>query len=315
MSEQPAFLKLEPTYRDYVWGGDRLRPGYVPTAEAWVVWEGDQIANGPLAGQTLKDVAAQYGVKLLGTKAVRATGERFPLLIKLLDCEQWLSLQVHPDDALAAELHGPGEFGKTEAWHILDALPDAKLILGIDPEISQGALSDLIRNGEIKHHLQSVKAQSGETIFMPAGTIHALGPGLLIYEVQQTSNWTYRLYDWDRPATPERPLHLEESARAAQVNSEARVKAPPETANGSRHELITCQYFTLELLSAQTDPIALDTAGETFHAVTVIAGQARLTTDNEQIELGQFETALVSANTGAYRFEPLKDCRALKASL
>src|SRR5690242_6726517 len=131
-----SFLKLEPVYRDYVWGGDRLRPGHAPTAEAWVVWEGDHIESGPLTGRPLGEAAAEHGQALLGRKAVAKTGDRFPLLIKLLDCAQWLSLQVHPNDALAVKLEGVGQFGKTEAWHVLDAKPDAKLIAGLKPDIS-----------------------------------------------------------------------------------------------------------------------------------------------------------------------------------
>ncbi len=105
------FLKLVPSYRDYVWGGDRLRPGHSPTAEAWVVWEQDEIESGSLAGKTLGEAAMRFGEALLGAKAMTRTGTRFPLLIKLLDCEQWLSLQVHPNDRQAVELEGPGQFG------------------------------------------------------------------------------------------------------------------------------------------------------------------------------------------------------------
>ena len=114
-----SFLRLEPEYRDYVWGGGRLRPGIDPTAEAWVVWEEDRVRSGDLAGRTLGEISAQFGASLLGQRTVARTGKRFPILIKLLDCAQWLSLQVHPNDKQAIELEGPGQFGKTEAWHIL----------------------------------------------------------------------------------------------------------------------------------------------------------------------------------------------------
>ena len=106
-----SFLRVDPEYRDYIWGGDRLRPGHVPTAEAWVVWEGDRIKEGELSGKTLADVSTQYGEALLGRRAASRTGMRFPLLVKLLDCAQWLSLQVHPNDEQAVALEGPGQFG------------------------------------------------------------------------------------------------------------------------------------------------------------------------------------------------------------
>ena len=310
-----SFLKLIPSYRDYVWGGERLRPGHYPTAEAWVVWENDVIEEGPLAGKTLGDAAAQLGERLLGAKAMSRTGTRFPLLIKLLDCAQWLSLQVHPNDAQAAELEGPDQFGKTEAWHVLDATSDAKLIGGLKPNTTPEALAESIRNGTVIDHVQYASVKKGDTIFMPAGTLHALGPGLLIYEVQQTSDWTYRVYDWGRPATEKRPLHIEKSIRVTRADFTAPVTALPAMGDGTRYVLVKCDYFTLEMLSARSNAIHLDTQGESFHAITVIEGKAALQTDGEQVALDTFQTAVVPAGTGRYQLQPRTACRALKSSV
>ena len=309
-----SFLKLTPAYRDYVWGGERLRPGHSPTAEAWVVWEGDVIESGSLSGKTLGEVAAERGDALLGAKTASRTGTRFPLLIKLLDCAQWLSLQVHPDDQLALELEGEGQFGKTEAWHILDAEPDAKLIAGLKPNTSPELVAEAIHNGTIIDHVQYVNVEKGATVFMPAGTLHALGPGLLVYEVQQTSDWTYRVYDWGRPATEKRQLHIDKSIRATRADFAALVMPPPATDDGTQNLLVESNYFTLEMLSAKSNAMELDTAGETFHAITVIEGKALLQAGEERVELDQFQTAVVPAQVGSYRFHPLADCRALKSS-
>jgi mannose-6-phosphate isomerase len=309
-----SFLKLTPAYRDYVWGGDRLRPGHYPTAEAWVVWEGDVIESGPLAGKTLGESAEEYGDALLGAKTASRTGTRFPLLIKLLDCAQWLSLQVHPNNPLAAELEGPGQFGKTEAWHILDAEPDAKLIAGLKQNTPPDQLAESIRTGTVIDHVQYANVKQGDTVFMPAGTLHALGPGLLVYEVQQTSDWTYRVYDWGRPATEKRPLHIEKSIRVTQADFTAPVTPAPTTGDGTRHVLVECEYFTLEMLSANSNSMELDTKGETFHAITVIEGKALLKAGDETVELDEFQTAVVPAHMGSYRFQPLANCRALKSS-
>jgi mannose-6-phosphate isomerase len=309
-----SFLKLEPAYRDYVWGGDRLRPGHNPTAEAWVVWEGDRIESGPLAGKTLGEAATQHGQALLGKKTMAKTGNRFPLLIKLLDCAQWLSLQVHPNDELAAKLEGAGQFGKTEAWHVLDAQPDARLIAGLKPDVSEKVLAASIRNGMIIDHVQYVSVTQGDTVFMPAGTMHALGPGLLIYEVQQTSDWTYRVYDWGRPQTETRKLHIEKSIEATRVDYAVPIIPPPAYEDGSKNTLIHCEYFILEMLSAETKTIDLNTQGESFHAITVIEGKAILQAGDQQVELSQFQTALVPAELGSYQFKPLGNCRALKSS-
>lgn len=310
-----SFLKLLPSYRDYVWGGDRLRPGHTPTAEAWVVWEEDQIDSGPLAGKTLGEAAVEFGDSLLGTKAVTHTGTRFPLLIKLLDCAQWLSLQVHPNDEQAVRLEGPGQSGKTEAWHILEAKPDATLIAGLKPGTSAESLASSIRDGSIIDHVQYALVKAGDTVFMPAGTLHALGPGLLVYEVQQTSNWTYRVYDWGRPANEARPLHIEKSIQVARPDVETPVIPMPECGNGTQEKLIECEYFLLEMLCSSTETIFLDTKGESFQAITVIEGQAVLRSGEESISLDKFQTAVVPASTGRYQVDPVSSCRLLKSSL
>lgn len=310
-----SFLKLSPEYRDYVWGGDRLRPGHNPTAEAWVIWENDRIEAGPLAGKTLGEAALEFGPALLGEKAVARTGMRFPLLIKLLDCAQWLSLQVHPNDEQALRLEGPGQFGKTEAWHVLEAQPDAKLIAGVKPGTGAMKLADSILSGTVTEYSQYVDITQGDTIFMPAGTLHALGPGLLIYEVQQTSDWTYRVYDWGRPQTEKRRLHIEKSIQVTRPDFTAPVMPMPAYGDGSQHTLVQCEYFTLELLSASSRFIELDTRGETFHAITVIEGKARLQHGDGNIVLEKLQTVLVPANLGEYQFHPLENCRALKSSV
>lgn len=306
-----SFLKLEPAYRDYVWGGERLRPGHNPTAEAWVVWENDIIESGQLAGKTLGEVASQHGAELLGTKSMAWTGVRFPLLIKLLDCAQWLSLQVHPNDKLAVQLEGPGQYGKTEAWHILESQPDAKLIAGLKPNIPTDVLANSIRDGTVIDHVQYAPVSQGDTIFMPAGTLHALGPGLLVYEVQQTSDWTYRVYDWGRPQTETRKLHIEKSIQSTRADFTAPIIPPPTYGDGTMHKLVGCEYFTLELLSAVSNTINLDTKGESFHAITVIEGNAILKNGNEQVRLEKFQTAVVPANMGTYQLIPIGNCKAL----
>ncbi|MBI5942960.1 MAG: class I mannose-6-phosphate isomerase [Chloroflexi bacterium] len=309
-----SFLKLTPEYRDYVWGGDQLRPGHTPTAEAWVVWEGDRIETGVLAGKTLRAAAAEFGVDLLGSKVFARTQFRFPILVKLLDCAQWLSLQVHPNDEQAKKLEGDGHFGKTEAWHVLGAQPGAKLIAGLKPGVTSAQLAEGIRNGAVEEISQYVSVAQGDTIFMPAGTLHSLGPGLLIYEVQQTSDLTYRVFDWGRPQTEMRRLHIEKSIEVTRPDLTAQVIPVPLCGDGARNSLIQCEYFSLELLSAVSNPIELDTQNETFHAITLIEGKARLQSSGESIELEKFQTVLIPAGLGKYQFQPLGVCRALKAS-
>ncbi len=311
----PKLLQLQPEYRDYVWGGERLRPGSAPTAEAWVIYAENRIAGGRLHGRTLAQAAQTYGIELLGRLPWQRTGSRFPLLIKLLDCAQWLSLQVHPNDEQALRLEGEGYFGKTEAWHILEAAPGAQLIAGCQTGVAPAALAEAVRRGAALDIAQRLTVQGGDTLFMPPGTLHALGPGLLIYEVQQTSDLTYRVYDWGRPETPARPLHLEKSLAALDAARRVEVKPAPRPEDGTRQTLVSCPYFTLEWLSARPAAHALDTAGETFHALTVIAGGATLEAGTERLELAQYHSALVTAAAGAYRLLPREGCRLLKASV
>jgi mannose-6-phosphate isomerase len=143
---------------------------------------------------------------------------RFPLLVKLLDCADWLSVQVHPNDEQAADLVGTGQYGKTEAWHFLEVEPGTSILAGVKPGTTPAALAAAIRTGRILEVAQRLEVRPGETYLIPAGTLHALGPGLLLYEVQQASDTTYRVYDWDR--RPGRAgLHIEESVAVTSPQS------------------------------------------------------------------------------------------------
>jgi len=308
-------FSLAPEYRDYVWGGSKLRPENVPTAEAWIVFAGNRITSGPYAGRALSELAETFGADLLGTRAVAQTGNRFPVLVKVLDCAQWLSLQVHPNDEQAEKLEGKGFFGKTEAWHVLENEPNAKLIAGMKPDITAEILADSIKNGSVLDTVQSIEVKAGDTLFMSPGTIHALGPGLLIYEIQQTSDITYRVYDWGRPQTETRKLHIDKALAVSNPNASASVLSTPQVNDGEVKTLTQCQYFQLETISIEKKSAALDTLGESFHALTLLDGQSQVRAGNETFILNKFETLLIPAVCGAYQIDPLKKSRLLKASV
>lgn len=310
-----ALLQLIPEFHQRVWGGQRLKPSDPPIGEAWVVHEGDRMANGPHAGKTLAEVANEMGATLLGAPVVARTGTRFPLLIKLLDCNDWLSIQVHPNDRQAIELEGEGQFGKTEAWHVLDAKPDTTLIAGAKPGASAAALADSIRAGSVLDFAQRQSVGAGDTVFMPAGTMHALGPGLLIYEVQQTSDITYRVWDWNRPPSAGRKLHIEQSLAVTDPAASGQVAHLRPMLDTDAQQLVACPYFTLDLLASRIETLALNTQGKSFHTLTVIEGQAAVEHGAESVTLGQFETVIVAANAGIYTVRPLTPCRVLKASV
>jgi mannose-6-phosphate isomerase len=308
-------FSLAPEYRDYVWGGSRLRPEVVPTAEAWIVFAGNRVSSGPYAGRILSDLAETFGVDLLGMHAVAQTGMRFPVLVKILDCAQWLSLQVHPNDEQAEKLEGRGFFGKTEAWHVLENEPNAKLIAGMKPNITAETLADSIRNGTILDTVQSIEVKAGDTLFMSPGTIHALGPGMLIYEIQQTSDITYRVYDWDRPQTETRKLHIDKALAVSNPNATTSVLSAPQVNDGDVKTLTQCQYFQLDTILVDEKTATLDTLGESFHALTLLDGQSQVKAGGESFILNKFETLLIPAVCGAYQIIPIKKSRLLKASV
>ena len=308
-------FSLAPEYRDYVWGGSRLRPEVVPTAEAWVVFAGNRVSSGSYAGRTLSDLAETFGADLLGTRAVAQTGKRFPVLVKILDCAQWLSLQVHPNDEQAEKLEGKGFFGKTEAWHVLENEPNAKLIAGMKPNITAEMLADSIKNGTILDTVQSIEVKAGDTLFMSPGTIHALGPGMLIYEIQQTSDITYRVYDWGRPQTETRKLHIDKALAVSNPSATTSVLSAPQVNDGEAKTLTQCQYFQLDTIWVDEKTAALDTLGESFHALTLLDGQSRVRAGGESFILNKFETLLIPAICGAYQIDPIKKSRLLKASV
>lgn len=292
--DQP--LQFEVALKERVWGGQQLAPaGGPPIGEAWILHEAQAVSAGPFAGRTLAELTREYPEALLGKGR---TAERFPLLIKLLDCQDWLSVQVHPDDQHARELVGPLENGKTEAWHILNAAPGAKLISGTKAGVTRQEVQDAILAGNVSHLTEEREVHAGETLTVPAGTLHALGPGLLIYEIQQTSDTTYRVYDWDRPAAAGRELHLAQSAQVVKLGQAAFTAAPGDQATAL---LAQCEYFRLEQLSSAGSAIEGDTAGQHFHILTVKSGELTLHTKTVTLTLTPYDTVLLPAALGAYQ--------------
>ena len=303
-------LRLVPEYRSRVWGGQSLKPTSPPTGEAWIVHEDNYVDGGPYDGQQLKEIAAKSSAELLGTTPIEKTGERFPLLIKLLDCADWLSIQVHPDDALAAEMVGPQAFGKTEAWYFLEAADGAQVISGVEPGTSAEDLAHAIRSGTIRDVSAFTDVAAGDAILMPARTMHALGPGLVLYEVQQTSDTTYRVWDWDRPASDGRALHIEESVRVTNPDGIAPFYLGVPWAYGV-HRILASEYFQLDRYDCAIEPLIVNTRAESFYLVTAIVGALAVTTANSQATLGRYETVLVPASAGEFRLSAASHAQAL----
>lgn len=304
-------IRLRPIYQQRVWGGNRLQPDAgLPVGEAWVVYEGNQVEGGVWANQTLADVSGELGEDLLGSAAVAQTGDRFPLLIKLLDSREWLSVQVHPNDEQAARLEGPGLLGKTEAWHILEAELGARVVSGLRSEQVIEELDRRAAAGGFEDVLQYVPVEAGDTLFTPAGCVHAIGPGLFIYEVQQASDITYRLYDWNRPQSAGRALHLDKGLQVVEFAGGTHTRR--QTSDGAiRATLVECAYFTLEMVYASDRPVRLNTEGRSFHALTVTQGSAEIRAAGASERVATLESVVIPAAAGAYEIHPQEPIRLL----
>ena len=290
---------LEPQHREKVWGGRRLRGTGPPVGEVWAAFGESKVLGGSLAGRTLSELVSEYGEELLGAETVSRFGRRFPLLVKLLDCADWLSVQVHPDDAQAERMVGPGESGKSEAWHFLEVEDGSYIIAGVKHGTTRDELRSAIREGRVGDVARRLEVSAGETLYVPAGTLHALGPGLLLYELQQASDTTYRVYDWDRPAGAGRELHVEE----AEAVTDPLKNPEPSTVRmspGVAAPLIRCPFFDLDALRLDGGAFHGDTGGLRVHVITATAGSVTVQSGAESLTLGVYETALVAGAAGAY---------------
>lgn len=298
-------LLLDPSVHVKVWGGrdlaTRLRkrlPGDQPCGETWELHDSATIINGPLTGQTLGAALAEHGTDLIGTAAERGRG--IPLLAKFIHATRWLSVQVHPSDAQGVELEG-ARVGKTEAWYVLAAEPGAKLVIGVEPGMDRAAMAAAIQAGTLEDRLVYADVGPGDVLYVETGTIHALGPGLLIYEIQQASDVTYRLYDWNRLDLNGQPreLHIDKGLAVANTASlPAITRAPATTA--PIVELTRSPYFTLSLLQHLAEPAAFDPAGRHFHALTCIDESLTIATATHSVPVNLGQTVCIPASVGRY---------------
>jgi len=304
----PSPLLLQPRLDPKPWGGRALaRFGLLPSGngaigEALATAPEAVVAAGPLAGRSLGEVVAADPVGILGERGLAVTGGRplFPLLIKLIDAADVLSVQVHPDDATAAPL---GRLGKTETWHILAAAPGASLFLGLRPDVGFDGFATACREdrGTAGACLRRVPAMAGSTVLIPAGTVHALGAGVLVYELQQPSDITYRLDDWGRvdAAGNPRQLHVEDGLAAIDAALRPEPIAPLRLATGAgrRQLLAACRLFALERIAlAAGETVPLRAAGSP-QTVTCLRGEAALETEasTPSVAVRPGETAVVPA--------------------
>lgn len=298
---------LAPTLHVKVWGGRKLAtllnkplPTSEPYGESWELHDDCIVLNGALAGQTLGAVLSQYGAELVGAHNNPADG--FPLLAKFLDANDWLSVQVHPNDAQARALENFPR-GKTEAWFMVATDEGAQLVIGIQPGYSRESIAQAIQDGTLESMLVFQTVTRHDVFEMSANTVHALGPGNLIYEIQQNCDLTYRLFDWNRLGLDGKPrqMHIEKGVQVANVEFVPAIKHFDEATSDPSTTIIEMPYFETVYHKLNDSAVMLHTNGQIFHALTCIGGNVQLTTEHAEPLLIPFGgTALVPACVGAF---------------
>ncbi len=316
-------LKFSPIYKDKIWGGNKIKDhlkkdfGSLPNCgESWEISgvRGDisVVAEGPLQGVSLTELIDLYKGDLLGTSVYKKFGKNFPLLIKFIDANQDLSIQVHPNDALAKSRHN--SFGKTEMWYILQADPGAQLITGFNQPTSKEAYLEVFKKGALTSILNQEEAKEGDVFFIPAGRVHTIGKGLLLAEIQQTSDITYRIYDFDRKdaAGNKRELHTEEALDAIDYNHYDQYKTEYEEQNNTVNEVVQSSYFTTNKLKFSKPIVREYAAIDSFKILIGVAGSTRVFCEDQPFDLKMGESMLVPASVQSIRLEPNDSCAVLE---
>jgi len=301
---------LKPALKDYIWGGQRLKTefhkqcDYTKLAESWELSchkDGLSIINnGELQGKSLLDYINSDRQNILGTKCEKF--DYFPILIKLIDAKDNLSIQVHPDDEYA--LKNEGQYGKNEMWYVIDANPDSFIYYGFNRDISPDEFKERIENNSFLEILNKVKVKKGDTFFIESGTIHAIGSGILLAEVQQSSNLTYRVYDYNRLGNDGRPreLHVDKAAEVVNFNKKLKQEytiIQSECENYSSALLSSCNHFNVYLHDIRKE-IKLEANRESFQCLLCLYGNLNIESDNSKIEIRKGQTIFIPANYGKY---------------
>jgi mannose-6-phosphate isomerase len=327
MSTFNSPVQLSNIFKPKIWGRRDLAPLFAmpgspegagdPLAsqrigEVWVTDDASRFLNGPAAGMTLAEASEKYGPELHGQSW---PGRRFPLLAKYIFTSDWLSVQVHPDDAYAA-LHDPGQVGKCEMWYFVNADRDASILLGLKPGVTKEQLRSVFKNGNSRDFLQSFRPQPEEAAFLYPGIVHALGPGLVLFEVEENSDLTYRLDDFRRPGLDGKPrvLHLEKGLDVI------RPELPPlhdlprlefKEKFGSRRFVLASRYFALEELQV-LHTATFHSSPEKVEVLSILEGEGRIENEAGWLAYRHGETWLIPPAAGLYRMVPAMDTKFLK---
>jgi len=296
-------LQFEPIFKERIWGGEKLKTIFDKpitskiTGESWELSavEGDVsvISNGDLKGKSLTDIINEFPDELLGTAIHKRFGKQFPLLFKYLDAKEDLSIQVHPNDELAKKRHN--SFGKTEMWYVVQADENARIIVGFKEKSSPEQYLKSLEDKNILSILNSVNAKKGDVFFLETGTVHAIGAGLVVAEIQQTSDITYRIYDFDRKDADgnKRELHVDLALDAINYNTTDTQKTYSENANES-NTMVDCPYFTTNLIPLDGNT-TVEKDGHSFTVYMCTEGNFQIESNGNTYSYKKGDTVLIPA--------------------
>lgn len=307
-------LKFKPIYKEKIWGGQKIRTilhkdfGDLDNCgESWELSgvEGDisMVDNGPLKGKLLTELIKEFKGDLVGKSVYQQFNNQFPLLIKFIDANADLSIQVHPGDELAQARHD--SLGKTEMWYVFNADRGSKIISGFNRPLTKDSFLQKFNSGNIEEVLNQEQVAEGDSFFIPAGRVHTIGQGLLLAEIQQTSDVTYRIYDFDRKDKEgkKRELHVEQALDAIDYSFYDKYKTHYEDVLNSPVQLAECKYFTTTKLRA-TKSIKLDLSHDSFTIFMCVGGNAQLQWDNDSMKIHLGETILFPATMNSCTIVP-----------
>jgi len=299
-------LKFQPVLKEKIWGGNKLKELFNKVTDAENIgesWElsgidGDEsvVMNGFLAGNSLTELIEVYMGDLVGDKIYERFGLSFPLLFKLIDSNDKLSIQVHPNDEIAAQRHN--SFGKTEMWYVVAAEPGAELVIGFKNDCSRDEYLDALDTGNVEDLLQNVPIKKGDVFFIPAGLVHAIGKGAVIAEIQQSSDITYRIYDYKRVDDKgnERELHTQQALDVIRFEPSKNPKTEYQTKPNELTPLVSCEYFTTNLVSFDRPLTRNYGRLDSFVAYMCVEGSFVISVSGEKTTVDTGETVLVPAS-------------------
>jgi mannose-6-phosphate isomerase len=308
-------LKFNPILKDKIWGGQKLKTllnkesNLSNVGESWEISdvEGDTsiVSNGSLKGQSLKALLETYKADLIGKKNYKTFGNKFPLLIKFIDAKEDLSIQLHPNDELAAKRHN--SFGKTEMWYVMQADENSNLIVGFNQDMTTEKYLSHLESKTLPKILNFDKVKTGDTYFIEVGRVHAIGAGVMLAEIQQTSDITYRVYDWDRVDDQgnERELHNDIAIDAFDFNMPDNFRVDYSKSKNQSNEMVSCPYFTTSYLQV-SETIKKKNMQDSFFIYMCVDGDAKITVNGNSEDIKKGQTLLIPASIKDYQITSKK---------